>query len=270
MVDGVPSPATTYRNVAIFFLLVFLVGCLAPLPTDWRILLGLAGGIGAACCGWAWLAAPRPLAIEAPDLLAELGGGYFERDGLCFLPRLVVDGGLCWFNVYCQNRYDRPVTARAFFVPMEGTSKTGNHDVPPVTVDASCDGGEAAVVCVPYPLARSWQGKIMIYDVYATAEYPGGRGELVRSTEGAPVGEPTSDLKETLTAAALLALGTVGAFAIAVRSTRPRGSFEQRLPDGVPDRVPEGVVPRREVLWQLDLPTGGFPVVPSGAADERH
>ena len=39
-------------------------------------------------------------------------------------------------------------------------------------------------------------------------------------------------------------------------------SCELRLPDNVAEHVPPGVSPRREVLSQLDLPTGGFPVLP--------
>jgi hypothetical protein len=257
MASGAPTPATTFRNIALFFLAVAAAGILLPLPGDLRFLLGAFGIMIALWAGWNWLVAPRPLAHEAPDVIGERVGRYYERDGVCFAPRLEVIDGLCWFHVYVQNRYATPATGTAYFIPMEGTSKNGPHDVPPVTVDIRCDGGEAARVSVPYPLGKAWQGRIMVYDVLAVTKYPNGHGDPVRTPQGVPVGEPTSDLAEALKTVGLLAVGFV-------RISKPTTSFETPLPRDVVDHVPPGVAPRREVLWQLDLPTGGFPVTPAG------
>ena len=256
MAQTLSSQATTYRNVAVFSLAVAAVGILAPLPTDFRMTLGIFGTMGAAGFGLAWLCAPRPLRSEAPDVLGQVAGGYFERDGLCFAPRLVVEDGLCWFTVYCQNRFAHPAHGTAWFVPMEGMRNRGPHEVLPIAVDIGCAPGEAAAVSIPYPIARTWQGRIMVYDVFARVKYPDGRGAMVRGGEGSPVGELASDLFETLKTAGLLAVGVLSI---------PRGaaSCELRFPDRVAEVVPAGVAPRREVLWELDVPTGGFPVSPA-------
>ena len=65
--------------------------------------------------------------------------------------------GVCWFNVYCQNRYDRACRANLGFIPMEGLSRSPDRpsDVPPVIARVECDGGEAAVVRFPYPIAAA-------------------------------------------------------------------------------------------------------------------
>jgi hypothetical protein len=41
---------------------------------------------------------------------------------------------------------------------------------------------------------------------------------------------------------------------------RPAASCELQLPEGVGDREPPGVGEQTETLWELDMPTGGFPV----------
>ena len=251
MTDGT-TPPSTFRNIALFFFAVAVLGILLPLPGDWKFLLVMFGGMIALGAGWKWLVAPRPLEDEAPDVLAERVGGYYEREGLCFAPRLEVVDGLCWFTVYAQNRYSLPAAGTAYFVPMEGTSKGGAHDVPPVTVDIGCDGGEAVVVGVPYPVGKAWQGRVMVYDVLDRTRYPNGRGDLVRSPAGAPVGEPTSELAEALKTVGMLAVGHV-------RVWTPTASFETTLPCDVADHVPPGVSIRREVLWRPDLPPADSP-----------
>ena len=135
MANGVPSRAKTFRNLALFCLAVAAVGVFVPLPSDFNILFGIFGALGALGFGVAWLLAPRPLPNEAPDVIGEIASGYFEQDGLCFAPAFTVEDGLCWFTVYCQNRYNRRGRGTAVFIPMEGVSKAGAHEVPPINVD---------------------------------------------------------------------------------------------------------------------------------------
>src|SRR5688500_13317038 len=66
-----------------------------PLPVSMTF-LGVA-------MGWAWLMHPRPAATELPDLLGEMVGTYFEREGLCFAPRLIVEDRVCRFQTVIQN-----------------------------------------------------------------------------------------------------------------------------------------------------------------------
>ena len=262
----VHSQAKTFRNVALFFAAWVLVCVLVPFDTDLRIGFGILGGLGALGFTLAWLLAPRPLAVEAPDVLAGVAPDCFECDGLCFAPTLEVADGLCWFNVYCQNRYDRPCRATVGFIPMEGLSRSPGepNDVPPLITELDCDGGEAAVVRFPYPIGARWQGRIMIYDVTGVVRYPEGRGRLIRSRAGLPVRGPSSKHADALRLAGVAALGMFGILAIGL-TDRPTASRELRLPEGVAEQLPPDVAQRTETLSVMDLPTGGFPVSPPSA-----
>jgi hypothetical protein len=266
MSDTQPSKAATYRNIFLFFLALAIVVWVAPLPGDWMLPFRIAMPFAVVGFGIAWLVNLGAARERAPDLLAEQVGTYFERDGLCFAPTLSVSDGLCWFNVFVQNRYSRPCQGTIYFFPMEGMSRPGAgqhdlpHDVPPMIASVDCDGGQVAVMSFPYPVAAKWQDRIMIYDVFATSQYPGGRGELLRPREGTPVGAPTSGDPDMAKAAGFLAFGLVGVAAVRMAQGPGSGSCELRLPDCVAEREPPGVAPKTEVLWVLDLPTGGFPV----------
>jgi len=73
----VHSQAKTFRNVALFFAAWVLVCVLVPFDTDLRIGFGILGGLGALGFTLAWLLAPRPLAVEAPDVLAGVAPDCF-------------------------------------------------------------------------------------------------------------------------------------------------------------------------------------------------
>src|SRR5215218_2099358 len=170
MPDDEPRKGATYRRICMFFLVLAVAAWVAPVPTDWVLPLRFFAPFGAVCFFVAWvMAGPGPRAGEPPDLLRAIVGGYFERDGLCFGPRLGAADGVCWFRVHFQNRYARGCRGTAWFVPMEGLSKLDAqpHDVPPIAATVEFGGGEV-VVSVPYPVAREWHGKLMVYDVYAS------------------------------------------------------------------------------------------------------
>jgi hypothetical protein len=248
------SNRATYRGLTLALLLAAGVCWIIPGNHDPVVMLALMFTAGTILAGLAWLFSQRPAKREAPDILAERVGTYFESDGLCFAARLSVEDGLCWFNVFCQNRYARPVQGTLYFIPMEGVAKEkgGRHDVEPLMVDVSCDGGEVAVVSFPYPIGAAWQGKIIVYDVMATVNYAQRRGELLRTPQGMPVGEPTTETRELFKDAAWLALGHV-------RLSRG-ASCELNLPTGVAESIPPDTSVRNSVLWEWNGSRGGFPV----------
>src|SRR6185437_11018669 len=43
-----------------------------------------------------------------PDKLREVAANYFERNGFCFAFVPSVSDGVCWMNVFFQNRYEKP------------------------------------------------------------------------------------------------------------------------------------------------------------------
>jgi hypothetical protein len=234
------------RNVFLFFLLLAIGAWMLPGEFDWTFTLRWFFGVAAVVMLFAWLLQSPRAKVEAPDILREQIGNYFERDGLCFAARLSVEDGLCRFNVVCQNRYIKPCFGTICFVPVEGMSKDGSHLVAPLIADVECAGGEVGVVSFPYPIALKWQGKIMVYDVMAKVKYPHGYGKLVRTPEGAPVGEITTDAMQTLKMAGALMFGHLRLEKIA--------SCELRLPQGVVEIVPSEAVVRTEVLWEWQEP----------------
>ncbi len=136
---------------------------------------------------------------------------------------------------------------------MEGLNPAGPHDVPPLIADIECDGGEVAVVSFPYPIGKAWQGKIMIYDLFATVRHPVGKGDRLRSRTGTSVSEPGTKL--------LKAFQTPGSQALEiVRNNGGSTTYGLTLLENVNDVESPGVTLKVEVLWVLDRPTGGFPV----------
>ena len=252
MATDLAERTTTYQRLLVVSIVAAAAGFLVRLPSGLDTLMAVVGSLGTVGFALAWFLA-RPRRDEPPDVLAELTGTYYERDGLCFAPKLVVASNLCWFTVYCQNCYSEPIVATVSFVPMEGMSTAGAHDVPPVTVHVDVEGGDVCAVHVPYPIAKAWQGKVMVYDVGAKTTYPQGRGRVVRSGKGTAVGEPAEQLS-----AAEQVVQAVGDHVLPFRGLRLRpGAFEVRLPEGVADQASPDVAARRELLyrWRRGLAT---------------
>jgi hypothetical protein len=131
---------------------------------------------------------------------------------------------------------------------MEGLAKSGAagnaHDVPPVMADVELAGGETAVVSFAYPIARSWQGKIMVYDVFARVRYErNDRGEPLRTPTGLPVAEPTSEMATAPRTAAAMAFGHL--------YLTKTASCELRLPEDVAESAEvTDIEPRTRVLHE--------------------
>ena len=244
MASEVEERSATYLRLCVICIVAATVGSLMSMPSGLDSLMAVVGVLGALVFGIAWLRVRRRR-DEPPDMLAELVGGYYERDGLCFAPHLQVSGDLCWFTVYCQNCYSERIVGQISFLPLEGMSTAGAHDVPPITVDVNIEGGDVSAVSVPYPIARAWQGKLVVYNVVAKATHPLGRGRVIRSGQGSPVGEPTRQLSmgEQVVQAVREHLIPLSGLRLTP------GAFEARLPEDVSDHVQE-MTARRELLYR--------------------
>jgi hypothetical protein len=187
-----------------------------------------------------------------PDPLAKVSNGYFERNGMCFTTIFAVNGGFCWASVYVQNRYARLGTVRVLFRPGAKSFALRRLPVPAVDEEISCPGGALVVRRIPYPIEEKMRGQKVWFDVLATTKYPGGRGKLLRYREGLRVEGAIADKTRLGCSAALLLMGVL-------RRSTP-ASCTVTLPADVGD-VPAGVAAQEEVLWEPDLPTGGFPVM---------
>src|SRR4029453_6193194 len=86
--------------------------------------------------------------------------------------RFDVADGMLWFELYYQNRFTGPCRASIRVAPMEALME--------LAINFECEAGGGGVIRQPYPIDKAWQGRIMIFDVYAEASYPSGRGEQIR------------------------------------------------------------------------------------------
>ena len=244
-------------QTALGFLCISVLVWLLPIDGEFGELLPYGLFFVAFAVGAVWYLSTPTAAHRAQDVLGAQFGNYYEADGLCFVAEFVVLDGVCWVEVFYQNRYNADCSSRVYLFPMEGWSPQGLNDVPAVVAEIECGGGDVGVVHLPYPIARSWQGKIMIYDVMGATTYPAGRGELVRREAGLLVDPPfaKSGMQETLETAALLLVGFVR-----ISTEGRRGKIELTLPQDVADAIPPGVVAHRQTIAKWDPPTGGFPV----------
>jgi hypothetical protein len=235
-------------NAAIGTILLCVIIWMTPIDADWipparLTLAGLAFVLGS----WWFLTTPTA-AQRATNVWRERFGMCYECSGMIFVPRFEVRDGVLWLDVYYQNRFTQPCRAGVFVIPMEGWSpdKPGGGGVPAICADIDCAGGEVGVIHHPSAVGHDWQGRLMIYDIYAAAEYPQGRGEQLLSEEGTRVGAPPNEALTALRVAGALLHGGWGGL---VASTAPRaGKIELQLPQGVAETLADGVVPTKEVV----------------------
>lgn len=130
-----------------------------------------------------WAATRRD---KAPDFLRRLFGDSFERDGFCFVVTPNLAGDVFVLNVYYQNRYARLCHARV--VLMRRTMPPSKRV--PWSMDIDCEGGAFGVARIPWSVPAPFQGASHKLVLYATVNYPQGRGKMLRFKEGGSVGAP--------------------------------------------------------------------------------
>jgi hypothetical protein len=179
---------------------------------------------------------------DLPDLIRQIVRKCFERDGLCFAFVPTVADGICWMNVYYQNRFENACTARIVLQP-ESKSKPPS---PLLGIDArvECGGGAFGVLNIPWPIPADLQGRAMRFEVGCEISYPTGRGKTLRYREGLSVGSPGGGLGAVETAALLL---------VGIHYISHPASLSLALPSGVVEAIPAELGPTRETLWQPDV-----------------
>jgi len=177
-----------------------------------------------------------------PDLLAQAihSYSYFERDGLCFAPVIHAVQGICWISIYFQNRYANPCTCRIRMLPPPRSFWFGRHDLPPINAELYCPSGAFGVTRFPYPVPQRYQGRHLRFEVFGSTDYPQGKGNMLRFREG-------------------IQAGSTSFFSI----TGGRGLSRIYLPRDVASSLLGPIEPTTEILWQPDLPTNAFPVIPT-------
>ena len=223
-------------GLAVGLMLAAAVAWAVPLHTTAAVWAVRAGApVAAAALATVLFLAPRR---EPADLLAGVVPSYFERGGLCFGPKFVTEGGSCYLCVYFQNHFRGHATARIEIRPAAtGWFGLGGPALAPADVAIECPGGAFGVAWMQYGVPKSQQGRRAGFRLAASVDYRHGPGERLSSSSGTPVGP--------------------------LRGGRPGAARAWIvLPTGVPEVGPARVEVETTILWQPDLPTGGFPVLP--------
>lgn len=146
-----------------------------------------------------------------PDIIRQIAGRPFERDGLCFciIPR-AYDGVMC-LNIVFQNQYASACDARVVVSPPLKSFSLGGRQFPAVAVDIQCDGGAVGVVRTAFGVPAKFQGRRILFEVAAATKYRGGRGQLLRFRNGMRVGKANSSgLGAAVVAAAVVTAMSAG------------------------------------------------------------
>ena len=237
-------------NVALGALILGVIAWGIPFEGEWvgpvRAVLLLLTFV----CWAAWfITTPTARRVAANELRSRFAAVY-ECDGLAFAPLFSLRNGTFWIDNFFQNRFTQPCRAGVFVMPMEGWSPDGPPGAPAVLADIDCAGGESGVVSHACRIGNEWRGRLMIYDLYAVAEYPGGRGEQLTEEEGVRVGGPTNEAINAFR----VAFGLLhGGFTHLTAAVRPRpGKIEIRLPEHAAVPTEEDAVPQRRTLPEWD------------------
>jgi hypothetical protein len=195
-----------------------------------------------------------------PDLLGELGGKYFESNGLCFgaiFETHEEHGSIV--SIYFQNRYDGHASARVMLQPPGRPFWSRKPPVPTVGAIIECPGGAFGVVRLPFDIPDCHRGASVRFRVGADTKYSKGRGEMLRFRNGIRVGSIDMLAVGSQVAATILMLflGLIYVSSPAyVTVTLPADAGEKRR-----DPARQGI---REILWEPNAPS--FPAIPPRVA----
>lgn len=250
---GQSAKALLQFAVLVLLFVALVIGCFAyPDPLGMAIVCAVLPGAGLVV---AILIRASFRKDKAPDLLRGISKRYFECDGLCFAPVFEVVDGRCRISIFFQNRYRNRCECDVQIDPPERHFWVGRIAMPSVKLQVGCGGGEFGVIRTFYPIPEEYQGRTMAFDIGARTRYPEGRGELLRFSEGLRVGAPKSR------GSALVSLLAVFVGVIYMPGS---AKIVASLPRDVAADGPTDSATPPEILWSLDLPTHGFPVVVDG------
>lgn len=183
---------------------------------------------------------------KLPDFLSQIEKRFYERDGFCFAVLPSVADGLCWVNIFFQNKYERRCQAVVLLRPSFGFWLT-TRDIQNVMVTIPCEPAGFGQVSVPLPIPQQYQGKRQRLDVGASVKYPEGRGQILRFRDGMRVGKHNfHNAASVHLAVTLLTLGQV-------RLSKP-ATLTFTLPTDVAENLPGPIEPRIDHSWRLGDP----------------
>ncbi|WP_428306121.1 hypothetical protein [Lacipirellula sp.] len=181
----------------------------------------------------------------APDLLHRNFGGYFERDGFCFVVFPDAEDGRCILRIFFQNRFERECEARIALRP----SKLVGFKGPPILkIAVACPGAAFGVVERAVALPEELQGRLVSLDVGADTTYPHGKGAMVRFRDALVLRSDVNFVDNFATATSIVGLVTGR-----ITFHRP-AHVKARMPRDVATLLADDEQQRMEILWQPGSP----------------
>jgi hypothetical protein len=182
---------------------------------------------------------------RAHDYLRDLAGTkYFNRDGFCFVVEASADDGVAYMLVHFQNQRSATCIGRVAIRPGRNFLP-GRSKIEALTYEIPCEPAAYGMARIPFPLAEKYQGKIQVFEVGASVEYPDGKGERLRFCDGIFIRSNAKFGKGFSTALAL-----AGAVSGNIVLTTP-ATTDVPLPTGVAEELPEGIEPEIATKWRL-------------------
>ena len=139
---------------------------------------------------------------KVPDFLAAITGNYYQHDGFCFVVLPTVANGLLTLTMLAQNKFSERCEATLAFKPWADRER-----FLPEQVELSLPPAALVAMRIPVAVPDHLQGKSVEVEIFATARYPDGRGQLLRFREGLTVGRPPNAVKDTVITALFAAIG---------------------------------------------------------------
>ena len=187
---------------------------------------------------------------KVPDLLVQVPGRAFERDGLCFKVSFRMVEGVCRLNLWFQTRYQGASRGMILLQPSQRfwLNRPGFGST---TVEVECPPGGTGMISLPWPVPAKFQGKKQSLDVGADVFYPAGRGKMIRYKGGIQVRTAGFDTWRTVVTAA----GAVGGMIVLSRPAQ----LKITLPKGVAESIAADAPVTKQILWSLDASSGASP-----------
>lgn len=187
-------------------------------------------------------------ADEVPDYLGPRVGSYFNRDSFCFGIHPTVADGICVFEVFFQNQYERRCVGRIALRPARGFF-LGRAKMDSVIAEIDCEPAAYGIARVAVSLPAGLQGRRQSFEVGASVEYPEGKGRRLRFGDGV-----TLRANSNFGNAFAVGLTVAGALTGQIVYTSP-ATVTIDLPNGVAEDVRDSVRPEAvDTLWKLGDP----------------
>lgn len=122
-----------------------------------------------------------------PDYISRIAHG-FTRDGLCICVVPAVNAGHLEFTIVYQNCFADRCSATVLVLPPPRSFSMSRREEMKARLDIDCDGGAVGLGRMRVGVPQSYQGKNLLFELFADVSYPDGRGERLRKPRGTQMG----------------------------------------------------------------------------------